>query len=140
MYFYPADIYYLILVVPALVVSFAAQMYVNSAFKKYNKMYVHENAKNLTRRILDENGLYGRKRVYSAKDKRRMHRILKRYNARHEHALNFYALDKIRNDLPSDFGLCFSFLFLNTRRAHLRFSNCPDMKRVTHARAKARIR
>lgn len=57
MYFYPADIYYLILVVPALVVSFAAQMYVNSAFKKYNKMYVHENAKNLTRRILDENGL-----------------------------------------------------------------------------------
>lgn len=57
MYFYPADIYYLVLVVPALVVSFIAQMYVNSAFKKYNKVYVRENAKNLTRRILDENEL-----------------------------------------------------------------------------------
>lgn len=54
------DIYYLVLVLPAILLSMWAQSKVNSNFKKYSKVYT---AKNITgydaaRQILDSNGLY----------------------------------------------------------------------------------
>lgn len=58
--FYPMDIYYLVLVVPALVVAMIAQFKVQSSFAKYSKVSTlrGETADSLTRKILDANGLY----------------------------------------------------------------------------------
>ena len=58
--FYPMDIYYLVLVVPALVIAMIAQFKVQSSFNKYSKISTlrGETADSLTRKILDANGLY----------------------------------------------------------------------------------
>ena len=59
MYLYSMDIYYLILVVPALILAMIAQVKVQSTFSKYSKeqSYRGETADSLTRKILDANGL-----------------------------------------------------------------------------------
>ena len=56
---YNFDIYYLILVIPALIVAIVAQAKVKSAYNKYSKVYASRGytAADLTRRILDDNGL-----------------------------------------------------------------------------------
>lgn len=56
---YGFDIYYLILVVPALIIAMVAQAKVKSAFNKYSKVYSSRGytASDITRRILDDNGL-----------------------------------------------------------------------------------
>lgn len=58
-YFY-FDYYYLILVVPALLISLWAQFNVSSTFKKYNKIPNSRGytADQVARQILDDNGLY----------------------------------------------------------------------------------
>ncbi|MBE7039377.1 MAG: zinc metallopeptidase [Ruminococcaceae bacterium] len=57
-YFY-FDYTYLIYVVPAIILSFAAQIAVKNAFSKYDKVYCLKSftAHEITRRILDANGL-----------------------------------------------------------------------------------
>lgn len=57
--FYPMDIYYLILVVPALIIAMVAQYKVQSNFSKFSKYLTSngETAESLTRKILDDNGL-----------------------------------------------------------------------------------
>ena len=57
MFFY--DHYYLILVVPAIIISLIAQMKVTSTYKKYSQQLSHggKTAKEITRMILDMNGL-----------------------------------------------------------------------------------
>ena len=57
--FYTMDIYYLVLVVPALIIAMIAQFKVQSAFTKYSKVSTErgETADYLTRKILDDNGL-----------------------------------------------------------------------------------
>lgn len=57
MFFY--DSYYLILVVPAIIISLFAQMKVKSTYKKYSRVLSQngKNAKEVTRMILDMNGL-----------------------------------------------------------------------------------
>jgi len=59
MYLYNSDIYYLILVVPALIIAMVAQFMVQNSFSKYSKIntYRGETADSLTRKILDDNGL-----------------------------------------------------------------------------------
>ena len=59
MFLYNTDIYYLILVVPALIIAMIAQVKVQSTFTKYSKeqSYRGETAEALTRKILDANGL-----------------------------------------------------------------------------------
>ncbi len=59
MFLYNMDIYYLILVVPALVLAMIAQVKVQSTFSRYSKeqSYRGETADSLTRKILDANGL-----------------------------------------------------------------------------------
>jgi len=59
MYYY-SDIYYLILVVPALIIAMIAQAKVQSTYKKYSKIASQRGytAADITRRILDDNGLY----------------------------------------------------------------------------------
>ena len=57
--FYGIDYYYIVLVLPAIIISFYAQIKVNSTFSKYSKV---QNRRGLTgaevaRRILDMNGL-----------------------------------------------------------------------------------
>ncbi len=56
---YYGDIYYLILVVPALIIAMIAQAKVQSAYTKYEKVRSARGytAKDITRRILDDNGL-----------------------------------------------------------------------------------
>lgn len=59
MFWYGFDYYYLVLIVPAIIISFIAQAKVTSTFSKYNRI---ANARGLTgsevaRRILDMNGL-----------------------------------------------------------------------------------
>ena len=58
-YFYPTDIYYLILVVPALLVALFADIKVKSAFSKYSKIPAKAGytAREVARFILDSNGL-----------------------------------------------------------------------------------
>ncbi len=57
MYF---DIYYLVLVLPAIILSLWAQTKVNSNFKKYSKVYTMRNltATDAARQILDSHGLH----------------------------------------------------------------------------------
>ncbi len=60
MFFYGFDIYYVILILPAIIIAGIAQARVSSTFAKYNKI---SNMHGLTgaqvaRRILDENGLH----------------------------------------------------------------------------------
>lgn len=57
--FYYTDIYYLILVLPALIVAMIAQSMVQSTYKKYAKVSSGRGytAQEITRRILDDNGL-----------------------------------------------------------------------------------
>ena len=57
MFFY--DYYYLILVVPAILISLYAQMKVTSTYKKYSKVMPsgRKTATEITRMILDKNGL-----------------------------------------------------------------------------------
>ncbi len=59
MFFY-YDYYYLILIVPALLIATWAQFKVNSTFNKYSKIKASRGytAAQITRNILDENGLY----------------------------------------------------------------------------------
>lgn len=59
MYFYGFDIYYLILVVPAVIFSMWAQAKVNSTYKKYSRVttYSRMTGFEAARRILDANGL-----------------------------------------------------------------------------------
>lgn len=61
MFFYPDDYYYLILVVPALLISLWAQFKVKSTFNRYEQVYAQQGitAAQAARRILDQNGLYG---------------------------------------------------------------------------------
>ena len=61
MFFYPYDYYYLILVVPALLISLWAQLKVKSTFNRYEQVYGRQGitAAQAARRILDQNGLYG---------------------------------------------------------------------------------
>ena len=61
MFFYPYDYYYLILVVPALLISLWAQFKVKSTFNRYEQVYARQGitAAQAARRILDQNGLYG---------------------------------------------------------------------------------
>ena len=56
---YYGDIYYLILVVPALIIALVAQGKVKSAYTKYSKVNSQRGytASEITRRILDDNGL-----------------------------------------------------------------------------------
>ncbi len=56
---YGIDIYYLLLVVPALIIAMIAQAKVQSAYNKYSKVMSGRgyNAAEITRRILDDNGL-----------------------------------------------------------------------------------
>ena len=56
---YYGDIYYLILVVPALIIAMIAQAKVQSSYTKYAKVFSSRGytAKEITRRILDDNGL-----------------------------------------------------------------------------------
>ena len=56
---YGIDIYYLVLVVPALIIVMIAQAKVQSAYSKYSKVMSERgyNATEITRRILDDNGL-----------------------------------------------------------------------------------
>lgn len=58
-YFYPTDIYYLILVVPALLVALFADIKVKSTFSKYSKIPAKAGytAREVARFILDSNGL-----------------------------------------------------------------------------------
>ena len=57
--FFYMDYWYLILVVPTIIIALIAQSRVNSAFKKYNKQSsrIGLTAAEVTRRILNENGL-----------------------------------------------------------------------------------
>ncbi len=57
--FFYFDYTYLIYVVPALILSFAAQAAVKNAFSKYDKVFCQKSftAHEITRRILDANGL-----------------------------------------------------------------------------------
>lgn len=57
--FYYTDIYYLILVLPALIIAMIAQGMVQSSYKKYAKVFSKRGytAADITRRILDDNGL-----------------------------------------------------------------------------------
>ena len=57
-YFYPTDIYYLILVVPALLVALFADIKVKSAFSKYSKIPAKAGytAREVARFILDKIG------------------------------------------------------------------------------------
>ena len=59
MFFY-YDYYYLILIVPALLIATWAQFKVNSTFNKYSKMRASRDytAAQIARNMLDENGLY----------------------------------------------------------------------------------
>ncbi len=59
MYFYGFDSYYLILVLPAIIIAAIAQMRVSSTFAKYNKIAnIHGlTGAQVARRILDANGL-----------------------------------------------------------------------------------
>lgn len=54
------DYYYIILIIPALLISIWAQTKVNSAFNKYNKVFSSRGytAAQIARYILDNNGLY----------------------------------------------------------------------------------
>ncbi len=54
------DIYYLVLVLPAVILSMWAQMKVNANFSKYSKVYTKRNftATEAARQILDNHGLY----------------------------------------------------------------------------------
>ena len=56
---YYGDIYYLILVVPAIIIALIAQGMVKSAYAKYSKVLSQRGytATEITRRILDDNGL-----------------------------------------------------------------------------------
>ncbi len=56
---YGMDVYYLLLVVPALIIAMIAQAKVQSAYNKYSKVMSGRgyNAAEITRRILDDNGL-----------------------------------------------------------------------------------
>ena len=56
---YNLDIYYLILVVPALIIAMIAQGKVQGAYNKYGKVYSSRgySAQDIARRILDDNGL-----------------------------------------------------------------------------------
>lgn len=58
--FFYMDYWYLILVVPTIIIAFFAQMRVNSSFNKYSKLKsrIGLTAADVTRRILDSNGLY----------------------------------------------------------------------------------
>ena len=53
------DVYYIIFVIPALILAFYAQTKVNSTFNKYSKVYSSRgiNAHDVARKILDMNGL-----------------------------------------------------------------------------------
>ena len=59
MFFY-YDYYYLILVLPALIIAMWAQFKVQSTFNKYNRMRATRGytAADIARKLLDENGLY----------------------------------------------------------------------------------
>ncbi len=59
MYFYGFDIYYFILVVPALILSLWAQAQVNSTYEKYSRVttFSRMTGYEAARRILDANGL-----------------------------------------------------------------------------------
>ena len=59
MFLYSMDIYYLVLVVPAIIIAMIAQYKVQSSFSKYSQVmtYRGETAASLTRKILDANGL-----------------------------------------------------------------------------------
>ena len=60
MFFYPYDYYYLILVVPALLISLWAQLKVKSTFNRYEQVYARQGITAAqAARILDQNGLYG---------------------------------------------------------------------------------
>ena len=54
------DYYYIILIIPALLISVWAQTKVNSAFNKYSKIFSSRGytASQIARYILDNNGLY----------------------------------------------------------------------------------
>lgn len=54
------DIYYIVLVLPAVILSMWAQSKVNSNFKKYSKVYTRRNLTGFdaARQILDSNGLF----------------------------------------------------------------------------------
>ncbi len=54
------DIYYIVLVLPAVILSMWAQSKVNSNFKKYSKVYTRRNMTGFdaARQILDSNGLF----------------------------------------------------------------------------------
>lgn len=53
------DIYYIVLIIPAMILTIVAQAKVKSTFGKYSKVYSSRGytASDLTRRILDDNGL-----------------------------------------------------------------------------------
>lgn len=59
MYWYGIDYYYLVLIVPAIIISFIAQMKVSSTFSKYNRIANMRglSGADVARRILDMNGL-----------------------------------------------------------------------------------
>lgn len=61
MFFYGFDIWYVILVLPAVVLSLIASANVNSTFKKYSKIMSHRNitGAEAARQVLNANGVYG---------------------------------------------------------------------------------
>ncbi len=60
MYFYGIDLTYIVLVLPAVLLAFWAQINVKSTFEKYSKIHARSNMTGFdaARRILDSNGLY----------------------------------------------------------------------------------
>lgn len=59
MYFYGFDLYYLYLVVPAILLSLFAQMRVQSAFSKYSKISCRLTGAEAAQRVLELNGVHG---------------------------------------------------------------------------------
>ena len=57
---YGIDIYYLTLIIPAMILTIIAQVKVKSAYRKYSEVYSSRGytAADITRRILDDNGLH----------------------------------------------------------------------------------
>ena len=59
MYFYGFDLYYLYLVIPAILLSLFAQMRVQSAFSKYSKISCRLTGAEAAQRVLELNGVHG---------------------------------------------------------------------------------
>ena len=61
MYFYGIDEWYILLVLPAIILSLIASANVNSTFKKYSKVLSHRNTTGAeaARLVLQANGVYG---------------------------------------------------------------------------------